>query len=361
MKKSYLFFFFLCLLTMVLVLVACSRTGRPRADSPSPQVQDEPAILDRSAATETDQTTLPIRAMIEAFGIKTGEDSEPQDAITDEFYEADRQDMETLSAALGQLFVAMDDNNYYRYDCLGDDALQKAVNMTLGYIYPHVYAGYFGESSFKQIWESDTPDPLNKFDASAAYYCLPAENVQWILQHIFNVQATNTTFKNMHYYHDGNYYVLAAPTEIGSRTVKNIQYTKNADGTYNITADSYYYELGEPRPTYLASYQVVAGLKKSGGRKYWSFHSSIDINNPTTTEPESPDIHVYISEEEALRIAKAYWNISYETDVLLMPETVIKNNREYYRVNLKVLVDGNHYSTIDFIFINKETGEVELL
>lgn len=75
-------------------------------------------------------------------------------------------------------------------------------------------------------------------------------------------------------------------------------------------------------------------------------------------------VEAKISEDEALKIAEKHWG--YSADVSTEPKMRIAHDKEedavsdgvlYYNFNCAALINGTHYSTQDWIYVNSVTGE----
>lgn len=83
--------------------------------------------------------------------------------------------------------------------------------------------------------------------------------------------------------------------------------------------------------------------------------------------PEDRQSKLSISEEQAIKIAEGYWKIEDGSidNATGYPYTIQnqstqkKNGISYYCIALRWLVNNSHWSTMDVIYINSETGEIE--
>lgn len=136
---------------------------------------------------------------------------------------------------------------------------------------------YFYASNFifEESPESER-DPLQKFGKHYEYAQVSAEEIDWLIQNIFNVKPNRndaTIIKDGEcdsYYYDGNYYYSCGDGgDCGNHPVI-ADYQKDSNNVYTVKFDLI---TNDDNHTYECSQTVVCTLKNIEGKKQWSFLS----------------------------------------------------------------------------------------
>ncbi len=110
----------------------------------------------------------------------------------------------------------------------------------------------------------------------------------------------------------------------------------------------------------ILSFSLCGCFNSASDTDYDDSSSSKNVSDISSEETSSESTK--ITEEEAIEIASNHWGIkSGDIDegtgfqFLIMP---VESNNEYIRVDLKWLVNGANYSTLDTVYIDPMTGEI---
>ncbi len=281
----------------------------------------------------------------------------PEAAARGPLLVANQSDLNRLDDFLSPIVYSMKALSYYRYDATTFDAREKAKNMSIGSMYPFIYADMYGSDSIQMMyWQ----DPKGLFPTEF-YYSLPSYRVDYITQNVFGITPDTSTYLNMHYYLDGNYYMYTVPSEWGAYNNDITSISLNDDGTYTIESDIYFSSLEDYNEYYNTTYRWVVGLRNVNGSRMWCVYSISDLSKTYTYEDEPYDITlVNYTASEAVKIAEDYWEVvsSYDVSIFNMGECYSDDGTMYYEIHLKWLVDNSHYSTIDRIFVSSVTGRI---
>ena len=117
----------------------------------------------------------------------------------------------------------------------------------------------------------------------------------------------------------------------------------------------------------VVSLSVLGGIIWAGQRPIVSGPAGTDPSIETNAETSAETAILLISEERAVEIASAYWNIrtgdvdpdtGYEFRIESLGQTQTPKGEAVYEIALRWLVDGSRYSTVDMVWVDMMTGEV---
>lgn len=316
--------------------------------------------LDVPAKIISGRTMIPVRAVSEALGCRVDWDRQTRTVVITKFHEANGLDKENLKEFLSHYFISMRENEYFRYTAFSEDSAAKAANLALGYTFPELYDYVYPDETPKLTMGQD---PLGIFPANGFYYKLPREKVNFIKEVVLNSMSTTPTFKNMHYLHDGYYYICSTPSERTVFETKTTSVYERDDGTYEIQA-SCYLKDDRGNSKFVNSYNIIAGLKYINGKKYWSIYSAENVQKRGVKESTSPDISgvVKISENKAIEIAKNAASEKYGKDLYMTSNVSVQlrtsNSISQYAVSFDVLLNNRVTSVACIVSVDASTGNV---
>ena len=200
---------------------------------------------------------------------------------------------------LGDLITYTQFSTFYRgysisedfFDVDSSDAPNRAYNFISGFCgISQIYSFIFDFNTIDEFVADanyqKTPDPLGKFDDLPVYYRYSAEEIDWIIKNVFNVEPDRTIYSDefLYYYYDEFFYIGGGYTgDMGyDFEVENIK--DLGDGKYEVdllgyTDDQYMEYYGDK-----SDYKIVAtvSLKEVDGKRFWSVykfdHQSVNNN-----------------------------------------------------------------------------------
>ncbi|MBR2883430.1 MAG: hypothetical protein IKB93_01440 [Clostridia bacterium] len=136
----------------------------------------------------------------------------------------------------------------------------------------HIYRNYF-KSGVDSGYGND-PSGYFKNDE----YCIfDADNVDWIIENIFNQTPKHNLNKTDRYFHSNKYYSLFCPSGGPIAEYEIEQYEKQKDKFYSVRVKQLiypeFYETPEENIPQIAYVTLHVALKNIDGKKYWSFYA----------------------------------------------------------------------------------------
>lgn len=227
-----------------------------------------------------------------------------------------------------------------------------------GYEY---YFGYISQEG--PVFDSSQNDPLNKFEYK--YYKLPEDNVDWIIENIFNSKADHSINNSDLYYYDGYYYQQAGDAGYIGHWSEIRDYTLLEDGKYSIICDYYSVEYDNLTEKwvkgneYYGTTYIIAVLKNISDDTYWTFY--IIDSNPINF------LNSFISESEAIQLVKKTIGTSttglngenyeyiYEEDNVY---TFEYENNSYYCIRMHMDNNTGNAPFLRIIFVSFDGEEI---
>lgn len=145
------------------------------------------------------------------------------------------------------------------------------------------YKDYFDyDASYSEVIGWEKSDPLNVFTGDY-YFKLPAENIKWICENIYQVKFDENHVSNDNSYcYDGNVYMgyIDKPYKAESHTIQIQHYTLLDDGKYEITAEYCVASAVDGSVILEQPIKIIAEWKQIDGKYDWVFYSVEHIDSP---------------------------------------------------------------------------------
>ena len=202
-----------------------------------------------------------------------------------QFLEATDEEIDDLLDLIKTEFFIFD---IFEYSASDSDALQTVERSIMcGLAHPYAYLYFFPNDieyiQCKGRQFKDSPinerDPLNKFGDYGEYAKVPADNMDWLIKNIFNVEPDRSadiySFNGSSlmplYYYNGFYYFAFSYGDGPFPTLSIVNITADEDNIYTVELKGVFNDLGE---TYAKNYTVVCRLSNINGKRQWNFLSS---------------------------------------------------------------------------------------
>ena len=148
------------------------------------------------------------------------------------------------------------------YDCQKDNT-EKIISEIISTSFSApVYDYYFGNN-----YEKSNSDPLNKFDCSLK---MSSNNVDWIVENIFNSKVNHNINSADLYYKDDFYYRSTGDAGYIGHKVEIRKYNQLSDGKYSAICD---FSIGYDEIDRVETKKIIVDLKLINGSKYWTFYN----------------------------------------------------------------------------------------
>ncbi|MBQ3150995.1 MAG: hypothetical protein IJB86_07120 [Clostridia bacterium] len=265
------------LLLVVLTLSACGKAS-PVTDTTIP-VETETATEALTTEKDSDKITInpdniPEKQPSPFKEFTFSEPDNSPESTTAKFFETTGSD---ISSGLTEGDIALLEEFYPSMGMTGFDAYSKtavsdAYSIILGMF--GIYSNYF---SYVEI--THAADPLNQYpydSYATGHYAYPEENVDWILNNVFNVKPDHEVYSTYDdgtvwlYYHDGFYYTEAFIYGLDYSMIWKLNsYTNISQNKYELKMDVYH--SNPDGDTLYGQMDVTARLKTVDGNKVWSF------------------------------------------------------------------------------------------
>ena len=131
------------------------------------------------------------------------------------------------------------------------------------------YLGNYSYISYKDV--AKNRDPFKNFDEYHGYYKIPSQNLDWILENVFNITAVHESDSDyMYYYYNGYYYVQTFEGSFPTLSANIINYNRNYDGTYDV---EYLMNEVDKSGTGYSKLKVNVCLRSVDEKKLWRINS----------------------------------------------------------------------------------------
>ena len=145
------------------------------------------------------------------------------------------------------------------------------------------YKDYFDyDASYSENIGWEKSDPLNVFTEDY-YFKIPAENIKWICENIYQVKFDENHVSNGNSYcYDGNVYMvyIDKPYKAETYTIQIQHYTLLDDGKYEITAEYCVSSAIDGSVILEQPIKIIAEWKQIDGKYDWVFYSVEHIDSP---------------------------------------------------------------------------------
>ncbi|MBE6782388.1 MAG: zinc ribbon domain-containing protein [Ruminococcaceae bacterium] len=168
------------------------------------------------------------------------------------------------------------------YHLTDSDAVSRAYNFLSGFCgISQVYSYLFDFDCIDSfVWKSgvyETPDPLDKFNDLPVYYRYSAEEIDWIIKNVFNVEPDRAIYSDdfSYYYSDEYFYIGGGYAGDIGYTYKAENITALDDGKYEVQIYGYIDEELSNAYGTTSDFKIVAtvALKEIDNKRFWSFYS----------------------------------------------------------------------------------------
>ncbi len=132
------------------------------------------------------------------------------------------------------------------------------------------YGIYFNDGRVVNSYSGNEPkDPRGWFDA---YSVLPAENVRWMCENVYNIEFDENYVSDNSYCEGGYVYTYAIIAGDGPMTGRVKHTEKLSDGRYAILLESGYTDYPSEILQIYEEISIIAEIKTTDGKRHWSFY-----------------------------------------------------------------------------------------
>ncbi len=132
------------------------------------------------------------------------------------------------------------------------------------------YGIYFNDGRVVNSYSGNEPkDPRGWFEA---YSVLPAENVRWMCENVYNIEFDENYISDNSYCEGGYVYTYAIIAGDGPMTSRVKHTKKLSDGRYAILLESGYTDYPSEILQVYEEISIIAEIKTTDGKRHWSFY-----------------------------------------------------------------------------------------
>jgi len=247
----------------------------------------------------------------------------PRDKTSESFLTANDDDFKQLEDFISYCWPYGEPKFSFK-TTKAEDVLNYVITdiCDLTFVYYHFFGPKYDTFEDVRIDSFNGKDPLGRYNIFNWEGCLklPSQNVDWILENIFNVKPDHTINSDESYYHDGYYYRLYGGGGGPGFSAKIEKATRLSDGKYRIIC----FREHEP-DAYAQSFtnELIVALKEIDGKKYWSFyeisHGSDNVSSQPLKNPDNYDQKIVVTSSGTSATVQLYdwtdggWNEIFKT------------------------------------------------